>query len=149
MRYSLFSLIGQALQGHRGWTPAWRDPAPKPSYDVIVIGGGGHGLATAYYLAKNHGIRDVALLEKSYVGSGNAGRNTIPGLFQLGLNASLNRVWRFGDTRRQIQLRLAANNALNHVTITNVGTVVNSATYGLPTAASQTRTATLTLRFNF
>jgi trimeric autotransporter adhesin len=80
---------------------------------------------------------------------GNAGRNTIPGLFQLGLNASLNRVWRFGDTRRQIQLRLAANNALNHVTITNVGTVVNSATYGLPTAASQTRTATLTLRFNF
>ena len=76
MRYSLFSLIGQALQGHRGWTPAWRDPAPKPSYDVIVIGGGGHGLATAYYLAKNHGIRNVALLEKSYVGSGNAGRNT-------------------------------------------------------------------------
>ena len=76
MRYSLFSLIGQALQGHRGWTPAWRDPAPKPAYDVIVIGGGGHGLATAYYLAKNHGIRNVALLEKSYVGSGNAGRNT-------------------------------------------------------------------------
>jgi sarcosine oxidase subunit beta len=76
MRYSVLSLVGQALRGHRGWAPAWRDPAPKPSYDVIVIGGGGHGLATAYYLAKNHGIRNVALLEKSYIGSGNAGRNT-------------------------------------------------------------------------
>jgi trimeric autotransporter adhesin len=80
---------------------------------------------------------------------GNAGRNTIPGLFQLGLNASLNRAWRLGDTRRQLQLRIAANNALNHVTITNIGTTVNAATFGLPTAASQTRTATLTLRFNF
>jgi sarcosine oxidase subunit beta len=76
MRYSLLSLVRQAFAGHRGWTPAWRDPAPKPAYDVIVIGGGGHGLATAYYLAKNHGIRNVALLEKSYIGSGNAGRNT-------------------------------------------------------------------------
>jgi len=76
MRYSLISLVRQAFAGHRGWTPAWRDAAPKPSYDVIVIGGGGHGLATAYYLAKNHGIRNVALLEKSYIGSGNAGRNT-------------------------------------------------------------------------
>ncbi len=80
---------------------------------------------------------------------GNAGRNTIPGLFQLGLNASLNRAFRFGDTRRQLQLRIAANNALNHVAITNIGTTVNSATYGLPVAASATRTATLTLRFNF
>ncbi len=80
---------------------------------------------------------------------GNAGRNTIPGLFQLGLNASINRAWRFGDTRRQLQLRLSANNALNHVTITNIGTTVNSSTYGLPVAASATRTATLTLRFNF
>jgi hypothetical protein len=80
---------------------------------------------------------------------GNAGRNTIPGLFQIGLNSSLNRAWRFGDTRRQLQLRLAATNALNHVTITNIGTTVNAATYGLPVAASNTRTATLTLRFNF
>jgi heterotetrameric sarcosine oxidase beta subunit len=76
MRYSVLSLIRQAFKGHRGWTPAWRDARPKPSYDVIVIGGGGHGLATAYYLAKNHGVRNVALLEKSYIGSGNAGRNT-------------------------------------------------------------------------
>jgi methylglutamate dehydrogenase subunit A len=76
MRYSLFNLVRQGLSGHRGWRPAWRDAAPKPSYDVIVIGGGGHGLATAYYLAKNHGITNVALLEKSWIGSGNAGRNT-------------------------------------------------------------------------
>lgn len=76
MRYSIFRLAWQALSGHRGWTPAWRDPEPKPTYDVIVIGGGGHGLATAYYLAKEHGITNVAVLEKGWIGSGNAGRNT-------------------------------------------------------------------------
>src|SRR5215208_4920030 len=76
MRYSLLSLLRQAFDGHRGWAPAWRDPIPKPAYDVIIIGGGGHGLAAAYYLAKNHGITRVAVLEKSYIGSGNAGRNT-------------------------------------------------------------------------
>lgn len=76
MRYSIFSLLGQALSGHRGWGPAWRDAAPKPTYDIIVVGGGGHGLATAYYLAKVHGVRHVAVVEKSYIGSGNAGRNT-------------------------------------------------------------------------
>jgi sarcosine oxidase subunit beta len=76
MRYSIFSLIRQALSGHRGWGPAWRDAAPKPSYDVIVVGGGGHGLATAHYLAKVHGLTNVAVLEKGWIGSGNAGRNT-------------------------------------------------------------------------
>jgi methylglutamate dehydrogenase subunit A len=76
MRYSLFTLLRQAVTGHRSWPYAWRDASPKPSYDVIVIGGGGHGLATAYYLAKVHGITRVAVLEKSYIGSGNAGRNT-------------------------------------------------------------------------
>ncbi|MBA4220104.1 MAG: sarcosine oxidase subunit beta [Methylobacterium sp.] len=76
MRYSIFSLLSQALQGHKGWTPAWRDPAPKPEYDVIIIGGGGHGLATAHYLASRHGISNVAVLEKGYLGSGNVGRNT-------------------------------------------------------------------------
>ncbi|HYW45170.1 MAG TPA: TonB-dependent receptor, partial [Bryobacteraceae bacterium] len=80
---------------------------------------------------------------------GDAGRNTIPGLFQTSLNASLNRAFRLGETRRQLQLRLAANNALNHVVITNIGTTVNAANYGLPTAASGTRTVTLTLRINF
>src|SRR5579871_5902090 len=76
MRYSIFSLLREALSGHRGWGPAWRDAAPRPSYDVIIVGGGGHGLATAHYLAKIHGINKVAVLEKGYIGSGNAGRNT-------------------------------------------------------------------------
>jgi sarcosine oxidase subunit beta len=74
--YSAFSLIKNALNGNKDWKPAWRKPAPKPSYDVIVIGGGGHGLSTAYYLAKEHGITNVAVLEKGWLGSGNVGRNT-------------------------------------------------------------------------
>ncbi|MFM9939407.1 MAG: sarcosine oxidase subunit beta family protein [Hyphomicrobiaceae bacterium] len=76
MRYSIFSILRQGLAGQTGWTRAWRDPQPKSSYDIIVIGGGGHGLATAYYLASRYGQRNVAVLEKSYIGSGNAGRNT-------------------------------------------------------------------------
>jgi methylglutamate dehydrogenase subunit A len=76
MTYSVFSLLKNAVTGHKNWAPAWRDPAPKPAYDVIIVGGGGHGLATAYYLAKVHGITNVAVLEKSWLGSGNIGRNT-------------------------------------------------------------------------
>ena len=76
MKYSAFSLVYEALRGHAGWTPAWRDPEPKREYDVIIVGGGGHGLATAYYLAKEHGLTNVAVLEKGWIGSGNAGRNT-------------------------------------------------------------------------
>ncbi len=75
-RYSAFSLARHALSPGLAWPQAWRSPEPKASYDVIVIGGGGHGLATAYYLAKNHGITNVAVLERSYIGSGNVGRNT-------------------------------------------------------------------------
>ncbi|MFG1402947.1 sarcosine oxidase subunit beta family protein [Xanthobacter sediminis] len=74
--YSFLSIISNALNGQSGWRPAWRAAHPKPAYDVIIVGGGGHGLATAYYLAKEHGIRNVAVLEKGHVGSGNAGRNT-------------------------------------------------------------------------
>src|SRR5579862_3209223 len=76
MHYSFFSLLWNALTGHKHWTPTWRDAEPKPEYDVVIIGGGGHGLATAYYLAKEHGIRNVAVLEKGWIGSGNIGRNT-------------------------------------------------------------------------
>lgn len=75
-RFSLLTLAREALNGHRGWQPQWRDAAPKADYDVVVIGGGGHGLATAYYLAKEYGISNVAVVEKGLIGSGNVGRNT-------------------------------------------------------------------------
>src|SRR3982751_5918482 len=75
MKYSIFSLLREAFRGHSGWAPAWRKAEPKAAYDVVIVGGGGHGLATAYYLATRHGITNVAVLEKGYIGSGNAGRN--------------------------------------------------------------------------
>jgi sarcosine oxidase subunit beta len=76
MRYSIFSLARNAASRHENWPLAWRSPEPKRSYDAIVVGGGGHGLATAYYLAKEHGISNVAVLEKGWLGGGNTGRNT-------------------------------------------------------------------------
>ncbi len=75
-RYSALRLLAEGLGGQRGWAPAWRSPSPKARYDIIVIGGGGHGLATAYYLAKVHGVTNVALLERGWLGGGNTGRNT-------------------------------------------------------------------------
>ena len=75
-KYSIFSLARNAVTYHENWREAWRSPDPKKKYDVIVIGGGGHGLATAYYLASQHGIRNVAVLEKNWIGGGNTGRNT-------------------------------------------------------------------------
>jgi sarcosine oxidase subunit beta len=74
--YSALALLREGLNAQRGWEPAWRDAEPKRAYDAIVIGGGGHGLATAYYLAKNHGLANVALIERGWLGGGNTGRNT-------------------------------------------------------------------------
>ncbi|MEP9369482.1 sarcosine oxidase subunit beta family protein [Xanthobacter sp. VNH20] len=75
-RFSLPSLLSEAFNAHQGWQRQWRDPAPKASYDAIIIGGGGHGLGAAYYLAKEHGLTNIAVLEKGWIGGGNAGRNT-------------------------------------------------------------------------
>ncbi|MFT6931819.1 MAG: heterotetrameric sarcosine oxidase beta subunit, partial [Paracoccaceae bacterium] len=76
MRYSGWQVFKQGLTGNKGWGPAWRDPAPKAEYDIVIIGGGGHGLATAFYLAKEHGLKNIAVVEKGYLGGGNVGRNT-------------------------------------------------------------------------
>ncbi|MCV2872314.1 sarcosine oxidase subunit beta family protein [Defluviimonas sp. WL0050] len=76
MHYSGFKVIKEALTGHKGWKPAWRDPQPQDRYDYVIIGGGGHGLATAYYLAKEFGKARIAVLEKGWIGGGNVGRNT-------------------------------------------------------------------------
>jgi sarcosine oxidase subunit beta len=76
VKYSLFSLARNALSYHERWPLAWRSPAPKARYDAVVVGGGGHGLATAYYLAREHGMRDIAVVEKGWLGGGNTGRNT-------------------------------------------------------------------------
>ena len=75
-RYSAWNLLAASRQGHSDWAPAWRDAEPGGRYDVVIVGGGGHGLATAYYLAKNHGITRVAVLEAGWIGGGNTGRNT-------------------------------------------------------------------------
>ena len=75
-KYSVFSLVKNALSYHENWQPAWRSPDPKKEYDAIIVGGGGHGLTTAYYLAKNHGLTNIAVIEKGWIGGGNTGRNT-------------------------------------------------------------------------
>ncbi len=76
MHYSALRILKEGLTGNKGWKPVWREPEPKAEYDIIIVGGGGHGLATAYYLAKEHGLRNIAVLEKGWIGSGNVGRNT-------------------------------------------------------------------------
>ena len=75
-KYSIFNLVKNAFSNHKNWDLAWKDPTPKKEYDVVIIGGGGHGLATAYYLAKEHNITNVAIIEKGWIGGGNVGRNT-------------------------------------------------------------------------
>lgn len=76
MDYSIFSVIKEALNNHKGWGPAWRNPEPKAQYDILIVGGGGHGLATAFYLASRYGLRNIGVLEKGWLGGGNVGRNT-------------------------------------------------------------------------
>lgn len=76
MSYSIFRVVKEALNDHKGWGPAWRDPAPKSHYDIVIVGGGGHGLATAFYLASRYGLRNIAVLERGWLGGGNVGRNT-------------------------------------------------------------------------
>ncbi|MEM9344406.1 MAG: sarcosine oxidase subunit beta family protein [Pseudomonadota bacterium] len=76
MTYSAWKILKEGLTGNKGWTPAWREPDPKAEYDIVIIGGGGHGLSTAYYLAKEFGVTNVAVVEKGWLGSGNIGRNT-------------------------------------------------------------------------
>lgn len=76
MRFNALRILTEGLTGNKGWGPHWRDPEPKPAYDIVIIGGGGHGLATAFYLAQQHGLTNVAVLEKGYLGGGNVGRNT-------------------------------------------------------------------------
>ncbi len=76
MRFSGLRVLKEGLTGNKGWSPHWREPEPKSEYDIVIIGGGGHGLSTAYYLAKEHGLTNVAVLEKGYIGGGNVGRNT-------------------------------------------------------------------------
>ena len=75
-KYSAFAIAREALRGHKGWEAQWPSPQPKKEYEVVIVGAGGHGLATAYYLAKEHGITDVAVVEKGWLGGGNTGRNT-------------------------------------------------------------------------
>ena len=74
--YSIISLLKNSLSYHENWQQAWRDPEPKKDYDAVIVGGGGHGLATAFYLAKKHNMKNIAVVEKGWIGGGNTGRNT-------------------------------------------------------------------------
>ena len=75
-KYSIFNIIKNSFSNNENWKKMWRSPEPRKFYDIIIVGGGGHGLGTAYYLAKEHGLKNIAVIEKGWLGSGNTGRNT-------------------------------------------------------------------------
>ena len=108
-KYSIFSLIKNAFSNHEKWDLAWKDPSPKKEYDVVIIGGGGHGLATAYYLAKEHKITNVAIIEKGWIGGGNIGRNTtiIRSNFMYDDNAKFNEFGMLLDESWKIKKKLS------------------------------------------
>ena len=87
-KYSIFSLLRNAVSHNENWQQAWRSPDPRKKYDALIVGGGGHGLATAYYLAKEHGMRNVAVLEKGWIGGGNTGRKHDHSTFKLPVDGS-------------------------------------------------------------
>ena len=76
MKYSIFSVVAETFRGHRGWKPVWREPEPKAEYDIVIVGAGGHGLGAAFYLAAEHGLTNVAVIDRGWLGGGNTGRNT-------------------------------------------------------------------------
>ena len=106
MNYNVFNLLWQGLAGHKGWQQAWRSPELKPHYDVVIIGGGGHGLATAYYLAREHGITNIALLEKGWLGGGNTGRkhNQCAIRLYVFLKVLQSMIWRSGSMKHLVAI---------------------------------------------
>ena len=125
MRFSFLSLAAQALRGHRGWPQQWRSPEPKKAYDAVIVGAGGHGLATAYYMAKEHGLRNTAVLEKGWLGGGNTGRNTYWGPSFYNTDLSLLKKVQIHESI-EAQFRFDAYNAVNHINPGNPGGNVTS-----------------------
>ena len=154
---------GWKTKAFTGWTLGGTFAANSGSPSTALLGGslGGSrsGGIKANYRAEATGLsisggdypyfNEAAFTTPASGTYGDAGRNTIPGLPSISLSAALNRGWRFGESRKQLQLRLSANNVLNHVQITGFGTTLSSSTFGLATSASQTRTVSLNLRFSF
>lgn len=121
LKYSIFSLARNALSHHQHWQSAWRSPKPKGHYDAVVVGGGGHGLATAYYLAKEHGMSNIAVLEKGWLGGGNTGRNTtiVRSNYHLDANAHFYefamKLWEGLSTELNFNVMYSARGVLNLV----------------------------------
>ena len=138
-RYSIFSLAKNALTGHRNWRPAWNQAELKPQYDAVIVGGGGHGLATAYYLARDYGMRNVAVLEKAWIGCGNSGRNTAVVRSNYLRDASI----RFFD--RSLQLYESLSRELNFNTMVSQRSEVDVLLTSASMRAMQRRSLNMSL----